>query len=485
MQATGQIPAAARLGSDGLTPVRRAPARAVRAHGVPLRLLAFGGALLAWLAMCAIVASALLWNARAAVREETLAAFRLANAFATLRLPTDFERRDMMAEARRIGAEIETQRHVTATLRDAKGAPVALPLPPQQASVPPPGWFSALLRPEPQSDLIPIAQYPNVLGVLEIRTDPSDEIAEAWADVRLILPLMAVTALAAIGVTMAITGLVLRRLGLLGAALGRMRAGDLAIRAPHTGLSELAQLSDGVNALASHLADERAQNRRLQARMMTLAEAERARIASDLHDGIGPQLFALQAAVGQAGHRAETLADPALSSALDAVSRHAGAIRQSARAAIDDLRLTPAEGASLAEMLQELVIEFSDIAPEVEITLEADPDLADPDEAGRIALYRFVRESVLNALRHAAPSRLRVVLGGTRDMILARVEDDGRGPTPASRKGLGQAGMQDRARALLGSYQPPRREAGLTITECRLPGQGVTDFTTSDQGPDR
>lgn len=444
-----------------------------RSHGVPLRLLVLGGAVLAWLAIFAIVASVLLWNARAAVRDETQAAYRLANAFATMRLPTAFERRDMMAEARQIAAEIESQRHVAAELRDAAGQPVALPLAPQPPQDQAPDWFATLLRPALQSDLIPIAQYPNVLGVLELRTDPGDEIAEAWADFRLMAPLLAGTALAAIGLSMAITGLVLRRLGLLGAALARMRAGDLSVRAPQTGLAELAQLSDGVNALASHLAQERAQNRRLQGRMMTLAEAERARIASDLHDGIGPQLFALQAAIGQAEQRATALADPPLGAALAAVSRHAGAIRASARGAIDDLRLSPADDASLAEMLQELVIEFSDMAPQVDIALEAPGDLPVADDAVRIALFRFVRESVLNALRHARPAQVRVTLARDADgALLARVQDDGAGPLPAGRKGMGQAGMRDRASALGGRYLPPRREAGLTVTECLLPPPG-------------
>ncbi|WP_199259788.1 sensor histidine kinase [Paracoccus binzhouensis] len=458
--------------------VRQAPQTRARPHGVALRLLALGGSALAWLAMVAIVASVLVLNARESVRHETQAAFRLANAFATLRLPTSFARRDMMAEAASIAADIESQRHVAAELRDATGRPVPLRLPPQPPPDAAPRWFAALIRPEPLSDLIPIAQYPNVLGVLEIRADPRDEIAEAWADFRRILAMLAVTALAAIGVTMAITGLVLRRLGLLGAALARMRAGDLDHPAPQTGLSELAALSDGVNALAAHLARERAENRRLQGRMMTLAEAERARIASDLHDGIGPQIFALQAAVGQAEDRARDLPDPALSAALAAVSRHAGAIRQSARAAIDDLRLTPAGDAGLAEMLQELLIEFSDIAPQVEIMLDAAPDLPEPDEAGQIALYRFVRESVLNALRHAGPDSIRVGLALRGGALVASVSDDGSGPAPASRRGLGQSGMRDRASALGGRYLPPHREGALTLTEFHLP-------CPPDQGPAR
>ncbi|QRZ15071.1 histidine kinase [Paracoccus methylovorus] len=451
--------------------VETAPIR--RVHGVTLRLLALGGSALVWVAMFAIVASVLIMNARNSVQNETGSAFRLANAFATLNLPTAFEQRDMMTLAARIAAEIEAQRHLSAELRDASGQPVALSLPPRLPPQRVPEWFAALTRPEPQRELIRIAQYPNVLGVLEIRTDPRDEIAEAWADIRLILPLLAAMALAAMGVTMAVTAFVSRRLGLLGAALDQMRGGDLDHRAPQTGLAELAALTDGVNALASHLAEERAKNRRLQGRMLTLAEAERARIASDLHDGIGPRLFALQATVDQASRAAaDTSPDPALAEALAAVTRHAQAIRQSARAAIDDLRLAPTEDASLAEMLQELLIEFAEIAPEIGITLDCAADLPQPDEAGRIALYRFVRESVLNALRHAAPDAIRVALGRANDGMVIKVSDDGDGPAATGRAGLGQTGMRDRASALGGSYLPPRRQGQLTVTEFHLPCPG-------------
>lgn len=50
-----------------------------------------------------------------------------------------------------------------------------------------------------------------MLGMLEIRTDPRDRIADAWRDLRLILPLLAATALVSVGVTMAVTSLVLAK----------------------------------------------------------------------------------------------------------------------------------------------------------------------------------------------------------------------------------------------------------------------------------
>lgn len=458
---------------------------------VSLRLLAFGGLALGWFIAFVIVVSVLVASTREAVRNEARSALRLASAAATLRLPTAFERRDLMAEATVIAAQIDALRHVSAELRDAGGRAVALPtetLPAEALAsagipAPAPGWFAALIGPEPERELIAITQYPNMLGVLEINTDPQDEIAEAWRDLRLILPLLAATALVTIGVTMAIAALLLRRLGGLGAALDQMRSGALDRRAPQSRIAEIARLGEGVNALAAHLANERAENHRLQARMMTLAEAERARIASDLHDGIGPQLFALQAAIAQAERAAAATATrgaPELAEALAAVAHHAGAIRQGTRAAIDDLRLGPAEDAGLDEMVQELLIEFADMAPDTDIALVPGPpdlgapDLAapDPGEAGRIAVFRFVRESVLNALRHAAPRRIEVALRAESGWLVAQVSDDGTGPTGpnrASPRGLGQTGMRDRAAALNGRYLPPRREGGRTVTEFRLP----------------
>lgn len=456
MDATGPIPAKLRMAN-----LRQAR------HAVSLRMLALAGSVLGWLAIFAIVLTVLILSARESVRNETGSAFRMANAFATRQLPTAFARRDMMADAVRVAAEIDGQRHLSAELRDSAGTPVPLALAPQPRPDHAPAWFAALIRPAPLRELIPIAQYPNVLGILEIRSDPRDEIAEAWADLRLLVPLLAAVALAASGLTLAITGLLRRRLALIGGALARMRAGDLESRAPQTGIAELATLTDGVNALAAHLARERAGNRHLQTRMMTLAEEERTRIASDLHDGIGPQLFALQAAVGQAGREGAGHGDAA--GALAAISRHAQAIRQELRAAIDDLSLTPAEDADLPELLQELLIGFSDIAPQVRIDLELEPGLPVAGPAARIALFRFVRESVLNALRHAAPATIRVTLARDADGLLARVCDDGSGPPATARTGQGQSGMRDRAHALGGRYRPPARIRGRTVTEFHLP----------------
>ena len=439
---------------------------------VGLRTVAFCGSFLAWLAMFLVVILALFHNARQSAEAETDAAFRLASASTLMRLPVVFERRDVMAEAAVIATETDGLRHVSAVLTDVTGKEVTLPHTAlDQTPAPPPAWFARLLTPPIQEEFVPIRQYPNVLGMITIRTDPSDVIAQSWQNFWLVLPLLAVTALVSLAMTMTVTAVVLRQLRLIGHAMQRMGEGDLAPHAPDSRLTELAELSRGINALANSLAAQRAENRQLQGRMMSLAEDERARIASDLHDEIGPQLFALRAATTQASGAAAHVSGTGaaeLSEALAAVERHSSAIRESARAAIDNLRLAPVEGADLHETLAELVLDFADVAPEVDIRLSVG-EVPLTDEAGQIAIHRFVRESVLNALRHAQPRRIDVALSqdATGNAVI-RVTDDGTGPSGKG-PGMGLTGMRDRATALGAIYLPPRREGITTVTELRIP----------------
>ncbi|AGT08242.1 sensor histidine kinase [Paracoccus aminophilus] len=439
-------------------------------HKASLTLIAFLGSLLAGMIVCAIVGAIVIVNARSSVRTETDSAFHLATAAATFRLPTAFQREDMLAQASRLATEIDALRHVSAWVDDTRGRRIA----PEDTAKPdgpsPPAWLTALLTPPPQSDIFPIRKYPNVIGILTITTDPSDEIAKTWETLRIALPLLALAITVMVAVTMMVSLFISRRLRLVEGAMARMRDNDLAVRAPDSGLRELAALSEGVNALASHLVAGRAENRHLQERMLTLAESERALIASDLHDEMGPQLFALRAAVGQAEAAAGKLppAESAqLAEALAAIARHAGEVQKTARAAIEDLRPMTLDDANLEELLHELAFNFSEMAPDIEITLDADPRAA-AGEAAEIAIFRFVRESVLNAIRHANPSRIHVRMELAPGEIVTVVSDNGSGPK-GNRAGLGRSGMEDRALILGAVYTAPYRRNDLTLTELRMP----------------
>ena len=268
-----------------------------------------------------------------------------------------------------------------------------------------------------------------------------------------------------------------RRLSSVLVAMSEMRCGRLEVRAPDDRLAEFSALAAGVNDLAVHLQREQAENSLLQTRLLSLCENERARIAHDLHDEMGPELFALNAAAGQARKSVAVLREmrpgvaeiELLGDAVQAILRHTAAIQRSARAAINDLRPMIAGAASLCEQIEELVAGFGETAGETRLIVRADPAVH-ADEMGEISIYRFVRESVLNALRHGDPDLVEVALSQEGNMIVARVADSGRsGDIAALAPGFGQLGMRDRALALGALYKPPWRENGHTVTELRVP----------------
>ncbi len=438
---------------------------------IRLKILTPVAAAVGGVLICVLVAAALIRNAQTAVRQELDAAFQIVRAHAVMRMPPPFSSRDTLGEAVRLAEEIDAQRHVSAVFLNPQG--VRLSRSPADEGSEAPRWFLRLLEPEIQTEIFAVTHYPNVLGALRLASDPRDEIDEVWEDFRVILPLLALTSLALSGGAALFNMFLLRRLDMAVQAVARMRGGDLRVRAPEGRLAELAALSEGVNALARRLQEGRAENTELQRRLLSLSEEERARIASDLHDEIGPQIFGLQAAARQAALLAKGApsADPQLAEALEAVSRHAEALRRGVRTAISDLRPMAAGGVSLAELLQELAADFADLHPGLTIRLEVDPE-ASADELREIAVYRFVRESALNALRHGGAGRLWVEVGLSpeRDAILARVSDDGRGPSSEPPiPHLGHLGMRDRALALGAQWSPPRREGGRILTELRTP----------------
>ena len=165
-------------------------------------------------------------------------------------------------------------------------------------------------------------------------------------------------------------------------------------------------------------------------------DAERERIYRDLHDDLGAKLLSLI-------HRAPDAATADL-----------------ARSALQDLRdvvsRTRGEPGSLLQCLGE-------IAREAEARLDAAGGrllweqaeaIADPmlDHAQALHLYRIVRESISNALRHAAARQIRIRVRQHGRTLYLDVTDDGPGlPADMAGSGRGVEGLRQRADELGGS----------------------------------
>ena len=129
-------------------------------------------------------------------------------------------------------------------------------------------------------------------GTVVLQSDPRNEVAEVWGDVWLTLTVLTIfcaLVLAFIYWTLAST---IRPLQNLTAAFARVGDGDYRERVQEKGPLELVSLYQGFNQMVERLARSEAQNKRLQEQLTTVQDEERADLARDLHDEIGPLLFA-------------------------------------------------------------------------------------------------------------------------------------------------------------------------------------------------
>ena len=197
--------------------------------------------------------------------------------------------------------------------------------------------------------------------------------------------------------------------------------------------------------------------------VLTAQEAERRRIARELHDETAQTLTSLLVGLrrveesqdlGQARGAASTLRELVFA-ALDGVQRMARGLRPSV---LDDL--------GLEEALERLGLEVSRAHGFVVDLHATGPRLPRLPEALEIALYRMAQEALTNASKHASPKAVSIVIHRSSTEVRLVVEDDGKGfdvSEAFSGTQLGLVGMRERAHLVGGS---------MTIESA--PGNGTT-----------
>lgn len=202
-------------------------------------------------------------------------------------------------------------------------------------------------------------------------------------------------------------------------------------------------------------------NVELRAAQALLAEstrnAERVRIARELHDLVGHQLTALALELEVASHRST----PPASEHVTRARRIAKDLLADVRAAVGDLR-SPA--LPLRESLEGIVADLP--RPRVHLRVHDGVRL---DGERRAALVRCVQEIVTNTVRHADADNLWIELaGGDGGTALLAAHDDGCG-APTLRLGNGLTGMRERVEQLGGAVSFDARDGFRVAVEVPVP----------------
>ena len=207
--------------------------------------------------------------------------------------------------------------------------------------------------------------------------------------------------------------------------------------------------------------------RDLTTHLQTQTEAERARIAREIHDSLGAELTVLRMELSLPAE------DPASENPhqhLERAVRRVDNAIESVRRICSDLRPSLLDNMGLVAAIEWLAQDVQERAGiRCEASLEGFAAEPEPDRA--TALFRIVQEAVTNAIRHAKASKLRIRQRSRRGEIVIEVKDDGCGIKPedqAGRHAYGLVGMLERAQALGGSVRVRGGPGGTQVT-VRMP----------------
>jgi len=364
-------------------------------------------------------------------------------------------------------ADFNGDRHLRVTLLDPAGR-LLYQSTPLKPSEPAPEWFYRLLARRSAGAPVPLPAPFDRVGTILLETDAHNEISEVWDDAVLTLLILALLCGLNAALVYWVTGRALRPLETLSSAFDRLGAGNYGTRVPELGPREFAQVSRGLNRLARQLADAEARRLRLEQQLSAVQEEERAELARDLHDEIGPLLFAVGVDLSMIQHD-EAVRSTDLATRIAAVRESISRIYADIKRILGRLRTVTASELGLSQAVENLLSFWRARYPSIEFKC----DVADEDLGAAVddAVYHVMMEGLSNALRHGHPTSVTVAVTRLEGDVVASVHDNGRGFAPAGmRRGFGLASMEQRVHALGGALEvtAAANGTGVTVT-ARIP----------------
>jgi signal transduction histidine kinase len=260
-----------------------------------------------------------------------------------------------------------------------------------------------------------------------------------------------------------------------GRALGVLEAFDRDDGRDFSDDDERLMLSFAASAATAVATAQSAANEALR-RSLAASERERQRWARELHDETLQQLASLKVLLSGARRRTEVdklheVLEVAVGQIDESITDLRRLVTDLRPAALDELGLPAA-----LEGLVERVAETAGLKATLRVSLngpieDRSEDGEDARPARRLptavedSAYRIVQEALTNVVKHAAASRVDVVIEGDDDRLELRVSDDGKGFDPdASTSGFGLVGMRERVDLLGGTIAiEPQERRGTTI----------------------
>jgi signal transduction histidine kinase/YHS domain-containing protein len=257
----------------------------------------------------------------------------------------------------------------------------------------------------------------------------------------------------------------------------RMARGDLCeLGQAICDIPAVEDLRRAIDVLGAHTKQGLQHQHAYIAALSTAQEAERGRLARELHDEVVQQLIALGHSVDRVQRLLERNDAPQATERLQSMRGNITALVGELRTVIGDLRPPALEELGLLPAVELLLQRGGEGAPEVSLLVQGDERRLAPQS--ELALFRIVQEAWSNIRRHARASHADIAFTYTVDGLVVTIADDGVGfATPGDNEApdghWGVRGMHERAELTGGQLEVaslPGRGTRLTV---RIPYPGV------------
>lgn len=217
--------------------------------------------------------------------------------------------------------------------------------------------------------------------------------------------------------------------------------------------------------------------RELSANLQSVREAEKTRIARELHDDLGQQLTALKIDLSSLGQRLGPKMMPDIATSLAGMSTLIDAMVRGIRRIAADLRPVMLDDLGLVSAIDWLANDFSSrYGIKVRKRLETGSVVFSNTAAS--TLFRIAQEALTNVARHSQANRVDLSLEVDAQHCILRIADNGCGKT-GERSDAPDSARQDKTFGLLGIRERAHMFNGVVEIDT-WPGEGFSLSITFD-----
>lgn len=339
----------------------------------------------------------------------------------------------------------------------------------EKAESPFPAWFAWAVVPQHLAAEKRMERVNSAPVSIMVQADPTDEIAEAWGEVKEVFALMGVIALSVYALVHFSLGRAFKPVEQILGALEGLEEGDYARRLPEYDLPEFRRIARAFNHTAFTLDQQAQENRALRQQTLSIQEEERRFLAQELHDELGQTLTASKIMLESLSKGALDAKSRETLNAVIGLSEHLFVV---VRSLIRRMRPMLLDEFGLQASLEDLVNNWRERGINIQFHWFAAID----QRAGeaKIHLYRIVQECLTNIVKHANANNVQINLGLAgaigQEYIQLEIKDDGQGFDPTMPlKGLGLSGIKERVTVLGGRFLLHTQPGGGVSITIKIP----------------